>query len=78
MISRRSGVESVKIAGSSQRLSRKESVTTPARNLLKFIATRISSSNLHPKATKIEYAARFPKPSKISGILVPGEKRLRC
>ena len=31
MISKRLGVENVRIAASSQRLSRKESVTTPAR-----------------------------------------------
>ena len=37
MISRRSGVESIRITGSSQRLSRKESVTMPARNFQNFI-----------------------------------------
>ena len=43
MMSRRSGVESIRIAGSSLRLLHKESVTTPATDLQHFTTARMSS-----------------------------------
>ena len=43
MISRRSGVESIRIAGSSPRLLHKESVITPATDLHYFTTARMLS-----------------------------------